>query len=71
VVPVRSGRVRFDGADISGETPYQRVRRGIGYVPQGREIFSRLTVAENLAMDWRTVPVRPGFRLSCSSCSRC
>ena len=57
VVPVRSGRVRFDGADISGETPYQRVRRGIGYVPQGREIFSRLTVAENLAMG---LAYRPG-----------
>ena len=57
VVPVRSGRVRFDGVDISGETPYQRVRRGIGYVPQGREIFSRLTVAENLAMG---LAYRPG-----------
>src|SRR5664280_1522555 len=40
VVPVRSGRVGFDGADITRETPYQRVRRGIGYVPQGREVFS-------------------------------
>ena len=50
VVPVRSGRVGFDGADITRETPYQRVRRGIGYVPQGREVFSRLTVQENLAM---------------------
>ncbi|HEX4234950.1 MAG TPA: ATP-binding cassette domain-containing protein, partial [Caldimonas sp.] len=39
VVPVRSGSVRFDGADITRETPYQRARRGIGYVPQGREIF--------------------------------
>jgi urea transport system ATP-binding protein len=50
VVPVRSGIVRFGSADITGETPYQRVRRGIGYVPQGREIFSRLTVQENLQM---------------------
>jgi len=57
VVPVRSGQVRFDGVDIAGETPYQRVRRGIGYVPQGREIFSRLTVAENLAMG---LAYRPG-----------
>ena len=48
VVPVRSGTSSFDGADITRETPYQRVRRGIGYVPQGREIFGRLTVQENL-----------------------
>jgi urea transport system ATP-binding protein len=50
VVPVRSGTVRFGDADITDDTPYQRVRRGIGYVPQGREIFSRLTVHENLQM---------------------
>ena len=50
VVPVRSGTVRFAGADITAETPFQRARRGIGYVPQGREIFARLTVAENLQM---------------------
>jgi len=50
VVPVRSGRVLLGGVDITNDTPYQRARRGIGYVPQGREIFSRLTVQENLAM---------------------
>jgi urea transport system ATP-binding protein len=54
VVPVRSGSVRFGGADITRETPYQRARRGIGYVPQGREIFLRLTVAENLQMGLAT-----------------
>ncbi|MGZ8260766.1 MAG: urea ABC transporter ATP-binding subunit UrtE [Caldimonas sp.] len=54
VVPVRAGGVRFDGADITHETPYQRARRGIGYVPQGREIFARLTVAENLQMGLAT-----------------
>ena len=54
VVPVRSGSVRFGGVDITGETPYQRARRGIGYVPQGREIFARLTVAENLQMGLAT-----------------
>ena len=50
VVPVRSGRVTFAGSDITRATPYERVRRGIGYVPQGREIFARLTVRENLEM---------------------
>jgi urea transport system ATP-binding protein len=54
VVPVRSGTIRFGGADITHETPYQRVRRGIGYVPQGREIFARLSVAENLQMGLAT-----------------
>jgi len=54
VVPVRSGTIRFGAADITHETPYQRARRGIGYVPQGREIFGRLTVAENLQMGLAT-----------------
>lgn len=50
VVPVKTGSVQLDGADITRATSYERVRRGIGYVPQGREIFSRLTVEENLRM---------------------
>ena len=50
LLPVRSGRISFEGADISHLTAYQRARLGIGYVPQGREIFPRLTVAENLAV---------------------
>ena len=40
VVPVKTGTVLLDGADITHATPYERVRRGIGYVPQGREIFA-------------------------------
>ena len=47
---VHSGEVILDGEDVTGLPAYQRARRGIGYVPQGREIFSRLTVAENLAV---------------------
>src|SRR5207248_1842256 len=50
LLPVRSGRIAFDGKDIAHLTAYQRARLGIGYVPQGREIFPRLTVAENLAV---------------------
>jgi urea transport system ATP-binding protein len=50
VVPVKTGTIRLDGTDITHATPYERVRRGIGYVPQGREIFARLTVEENLRM---------------------
>ena len=48
VLPLRSGTVRFDGQDISALPPHARARRGLAYVPQGREIFSRLTVEENL-----------------------
>ena len=48
VVPVKTGSVLLDGIDITRDTPYERVRKGVGYVPQGREIFGRLTVEENL-----------------------
>ena len=50
VVPVKTGTIRLDGVAITKDTPYERVRRGVGYVPQGREIFGRLTVQENLQM---------------------
>jgi len=50
VVPTRSGALTFDGKDITSMPPYERARLGIGYVPQGREIFPRLTVEENLLM---------------------
>ena len=50
VVPVKTGTIRLDGRDITRHTPYERVRLGLGYVPQGREIFGRLTVEENLRM---------------------
>jgi urea transport system ATP-binding protein len=50
VVPVKTGTLQLDGADITRDAPYDRVRKGVGYVPQGREIFGRLTVEENLRM---------------------
>jgi len=56
VVPVKTGSVTLDGQDITRATPYQRVRAGIGYVPQGREIFGRLTVEENLRMGLASKP---------------
>jgi urea transport system ATP-binding protein len=46
--PVRGGRILLEGADLAGLPAYERARRGIAYVPQGREIFGRLTVRENL-----------------------
>jgi urea transport system ATP-binding protein len=50
LVPIRTGTIEFDGKRIDGATPYERARAGIGFVPQGREIFARLTVEENLRM---------------------
>jgi urea transport system ATP-binding protein len=47
---MRSGAVRFAGEDLAGRPPELRARRGIGYVPQGREIFPQLTVRENLEL---------------------
>src|SRR6267143_1642784 len=48
LLPVRAGRITFDGADLGGLRPEERAAHGIGYVPQGREIFPNLSVAENL-----------------------
>ncbi|MDH4425822.1 MAG: urea ABC transporter ATP-binding subunit UrtE [Acidovorax sp.] len=50
LVPIKSGSIQFDGKSIDKATPYDRARAGIGFVPQGREIFGRLTVEENLRM---------------------
>ena len=50
LVPIKSGSVEWQGKDIARQTPYERARSGIGYVPQGREIFSRLSVEDNLRM---------------------
>lgn len=50
LVPIKSGSIGFDGKPIDKATPYDRARAGIGFVPQGREIFGRLTVEENLRM---------------------
>ena len=46
--PVAKGAIRFNGEDITAMAPSERARRGIAFVPQGREIFPLLTVAENL-----------------------
>jgi branched-chain amino acid transport system ATP-binding protein len=49
-VRATGGRVQFEGRDVTTLPAYQRARLGIGYVPQGREIFPTLTVLENLRM---------------------
>src|SRR5207237_3011091 len=45
--PIRSGRIEWDGSDLTALAPHQRARHGLALVPQGRERFPRLTVLEN------------------------
>ena len=54
LVPAKSGALLFEGRDITRLTPHQRAGLGLAYVPQGREIFPRLTVEENLLMGLAT-----------------
>lgn len=65
LVPIRAGRILLDGQAIEKTTPYERARAGIGFVPQGREIFGRLTVHENLLMGLATkkagTPIPPAL----------
>jgi urea transport system ATP-binding protein len=56
VVPAATGEVRFGDRDLTHAKPYERARAGLGYVPQGREIFARLSVEENLEMGLATQP---------------
>lgn len=55
LLPVKSGSIKFQGNDIAGENAEKRAYMGIGYVPQGRQIFPLLTVEENLQIG---LPVR-------------
>lgn len=54
VQPIASGKIMFGAQDISRLTPHERAALGIAYVPQGREIFARLTVEENILMGMAT-----------------
>jgi urea transport system ATP-binding protein len=55
---VKGGSIRWEDADVTSLPPFERARRGIGYVPQGREIFARLTVRENLETGFAPLPAR-------------
>jgi urea transport system ATP-binding protein len=59
LLPVTSGQLLFDGADLRTMPPEARARLGIGYVPQGREIFPQLTVEENLRIGLGVRPNGP------------
>ena len=56
LVPARNGEILFYDEKITHVKPYERAKAGIAYVPQGREIFPRLTVEENLRMGLATLP---------------
>lgn len=58
VVPIRKGEIRLGEQDLTRAKPYARAQAGIGYVPQGREIFARLTVEDNLRMGLAVCPAR-------------
>jgi urea transport system ATP-binding protein len=58
LVPARTGKIAFENKDLTRASPHLRARAGLGYVPQGREIFPRLTVEENLLMGAREIPAR-------------
>lgn len=62
VVPVTSGSITLAGEAIDKLKTHQRVRAGLGYVPQGREIFGRLTVLENLQMGLASQPAGTPLR---------
>lgn len=51
-----AGKIEWEYEDITSLPPEERVRKGIGYVPQGREIFSTLTVEENLLLGFEALP---------------
>jgi urea transport system ATP-binding protein len=58
VHPIRSGHIRWQGRNLTALPPYQRARAGLALVPQGREIFPRLSVRENLETGFAVLPRR-------------
>jgi urea transport system ATP-binding protein len=58
LIPARTGTIQFNEKDLMRAKSYERARAGLGYVPQGREIFPRLTVQENLLMGAARIPER-------------
>jgi branched-chain amino acid transport system ATP-binding protein len=58
LVKLSAGRIVFDGVDLAGLAPHQRAQRGLGYVPQTRDIFPSLTVEDNLLAGLKNRPRR-------------
>ncbi len=64
VLPITSGTIQFNGIDIARLSPNRRAALGMAYVPQGREIFARLTVEENILMGMASLPARESRRIN-------
>jgi branched-chain amino acid transport system ATP-binding protein len=62
LLPVKAGKIFYDGADITGKPAFQLVRRGLAMVPEGRGVFGALTIEENLAMGAYIRDDREGIR---------
>jgi len=60
--PIKSGRIHYAGADITGKPAFQLVRRGLSMVPEGRGVFGALTIEENLAMGAYARNDRPAIK---------
>jgi branched-chain amino acid transport system ATP-binding protein len=59
LVPVKSGTVLFEGRDMTGEAPFDALRRGITLCPEGRRLFANMSVADNVRLGAFTVKKRP------------
>jgi len=70
MLPVKSGRIELDGTDVAHFKSYQRVAKGIAFVPQGRMIFANMTVQENIETGLFAHDTHP-FRTTSTHCSRC
>ncbi|CAA9538996.1 MAG: Putative branched-chain amino acid ABC transporter, ATP-binding protein [uncultured Thermomicrobiales bacterium] len=64
LVPAASGTITFDGVEIGTEKPHHVVRRGVGYVPEDRDVFAGLTVAQNLRLAQRPGASRERWALA-------
>jgi branched-chain amino acid transport system ATP-binding protein len=60
LIPVTSGRVLFQGREVTGRPPYQLAQLGIAHAPEGRSVFASLTVEENLSLPFRQSLGRAG-----------
>lgn len=63
VLPIARGQILLDGTDITRLTPHQRAGLGMAYVPQGRDIFARLSVEENILMGMARFPAAKARRI--------
>ena len=63
LTPPRAGAVRFKGREVTGQPPHRMFRLGVGYVPEGRQIFPHLDVAENLRLAERVAGHGPRWTL--------